>query len=169
MKKSDYLIQGFTLIEFIFVSFIMLMVICGIIEIYLMSTTVWMEGSAQITLQRKASTAMEKMVRGVGGSDGLREATDASCPSSTSVLYTSGIDDVQRRFYLSGNVLMYDPDTSISNNELSIVDCIRTTSSPQGIMFQTGYGIVTINLGMEGAVRDKKINVDLSTSVKLRN
>lgn len=163
--------RGFTLIELLFATFIITVAVAGIIAIYLMSITAWQEGSMQIALQSNANTAIEKMVRGIGGSEGIREATSINCPTSSEIQYTSGIDSKTRRFYRSGDKIYHDPDASVSSDEFIIADNVRTSTStnPPGFRVQESDGLVTINLGLEGEVRNRKINVDLSTQVKIRN
>ena len=154
--------KGFTIIELVIVTAIMGLVIGGVIAIYIMGTTAWKEGSVQVALQRGGSIAMEKMVRGVYGTDGIREASSA--PSSTNTItYTSGIDNQERSFYLSSGEIMYDPNTSISDDEFSIAENVT------GLTFAVSDSLVTIDLNLEGQVIDKTIKVDLSTEVKLRN
>lgn len=148
-------------------SFILIFVVgCGV-AVYLMSLTTWKEGSAQISLQREASAAMEKMVRGVNGMNGIREANTVSIISGSTIRYTSAIDSVQRSFYLSSGKIMYDPSTTVADNEYSIAENVRSN----GLSFSLSADskIVTISLGMGTQVRDKNIYVDLATKVQLRN
>ncbi len=58
---------------------------------------------------------------------------------------------------------MYDPNTSASDDESSIAENVT------GLTFAVSGSLVTIDLNLEGQVIDRKINVDLSTQVKLRN
>lgn len=163
MNRFGYYQRGFTIIELFLVTFIMLLAIGGAIVIYLMLLTAWKEGGVQIALQREASIAMEKMARGIDGMNGIREAKSVTLPNTTTIRYTSGIDSQERSFYLSGSELIYDPDTSSSDDEFSIAENVRTTA------FSISDNLVTIDLGLEDQVIDKAINVDLSTQVKLRN
>ena len=160
--------KGFTIIELLTVMVIMGLVIGGVIAIYTMSATVWKEGSVQVVLQRGGSIAMEKMVRGVYGTDGIREASNVALSvSNTKIEYTntSEVGGPERSFYLSGSEIMYDPNTDplVLNDEFSIAENVT------GVEFSVSGNIVTIDLIMEGQVIDRKINVDLSTQVKLRN
>lgn len=163
MKRLIYTRKGFTVIEFLIASTIMVLVTGGIMAIFLMSMNTWKEGSAQLVLQRKASMVMEKIVRGVDGENGVREAGSISIPSSDTIRYTSGIDGTERSFYLSTSDLMYDPDTSTAADEYSIADKI------DGLTFSISGSMVTINLSMQDTVRDTTIDVDFTTNVKLRN
>jgi len=167
MVRFTYGQRGFTVVEVLIAVVIMALVITGAISIYMMSITAWREGSTQIALQRTASIAMEKMVRGIDGRNGIREASSVTRPNDTTIKFTSGIDAQERSFYLSGSEIIYDPDTSTTDDEFPIVENIRTT--PSGLTFVVSGAVVTINLGMQGMVRGKAIDINLSTSVKLRN
>jgi hypothetical protein len=173
MIRSNYYRKGLTVVEILFATSIMLFAIGGIIVIYLMATIAWKEGSALITLQRSASMAMEKMVRGVNGTNGIREANSVILPNANTIRYMSGIDGKVRSYYLSNNGIMYDPDMAIFNDEFFIARKVRI--NPSGLTFSVSSDgkLVTINLGMQDSVRSintmKNINVDLCTKVKLRN
>lgn len=156
--------RGFSLIETLLAASILIFVVaCGAV-VYLMSLTTWKEASTQISLQREANAAMEKMVRGVNGINGIREAESIAIVTSSNIRYTSGIDSIQRSFYLSSGKIMYDPSTT---NECAIAENVRSN----GLSFSLSPDskIVTINLGMGAEVRDKNIYVDLATKVQLRN
>lgn len=157
--------QGFTLIELSIVMLIIVLVIGGVMFVYTMSTTAWKEGSAQIILQREGSIAMEKMVRGINGTNGIREAGSAlTSVSNTKIEYTSGIDDRERSFRLSGSEIKYDPNT-IDPNDVELIIAEHVT----GLEFTISGDIVTIELSLMDEVVDRPINVDLSTNVRLRN
>lgn len=181
MVRFIYDRGGFTLIEILIAITIMGLVVGGAISVYLMSITAWKEGSVQIALQRKGSLAMEKMVRGVNGRYGIREgrATTLTLVGSDRIEVAVDMndpptpgdasDDTTISFYKSGDQLIYDPDTSptATGDEFPIAENVRTV--PPGLTFAVSGGIVTIDLGMQDKVRDKDINVDLSTTVKIRN
>ncbi|MEA3560382.1 MAG: prepilin-type N-terminal cleavage/methylation domain-containing protein, partial [Candidatus Omnitrophota bacterium] len=133
--------KGLTIIEIIVASGIIAVVIAGCLSFYLMARETWLKCGLEAPLQRKASIAMEKMVRGVrrdvaGSSDirhinGLREADniDITSNSDTEVRFNSKIDDpgTIRRFYLkNGNTLCYDNDTDDNGNEIEITDKVNS-------------------------------------------
>ena len=163
MDRFKYSQTGFTVMETLLAAFILVFVVGCAAIVYLMSVTTWKEASAQISLQREASAAMEKMVRGVDGTDGIREAGNVIIGSGI-ITYTSGIDSGQRKFYLSDGKIMYDPDTTTPDDEFSIAQNVRAS----GLTFSNG-NIITIDLGMSKQVIDKNIDVDLTTKVNLRN
>lgn len=162
MGRCIYARKGFTIIELLISMAIMLLVIGGALAIYITCLTAWKEGSVQIVLQRGGSIATEKMVRGVDGTNGIREASSATS-STNAITYTSGIDGKERKFYLSNGKIWHDPDTSAVGTDPSIAENVT------GLRFAVNDSVVTIELSLAGKVIDKDINVDLSTQVKLRN
>ena len=160
--------KGFSFVELLVAVVISLLIVGGAIAIYLTCLTSWKEDSIQAFLQRQASITLEQMVRGISGNDGIREASSVNIPNSSTIEYTSGIDSVTRSFYLVESAqIIYDPNISVSSDEYSIVDNVRT--GPEGVTFSENGGIVTINLGLGKQVLDKTISVDLTTQIKLRN
>ena len=167
MYRLKYCQKGFTITEILVATSVIALLVGGTIAIYIRCLKVWEEGSMEASLQRNANTTMEKMVRGIDGMDGIREAKLVALPNANTIQYTSGIDSKERSFYLNGSQIMYDPDTSISGDEYSITDNVRT--SPAGLTFTISGNLVSINLGMEGRIMDKIIPVNLHTEVTLRN
>jgi len=159
--------KGFSLIEVLLAPLILVFVVGGTMVIYMMSITTWKEATTQITLQRNASITMEKMVRGVAGVGGIREAVSATLVNANTIRYVDNTSSNERSFYLSDGQVFYDPDTTIANDEFSIVYDVRT--NPAGLVFAINSDLITISLGLEDDVRDTVINVDLSTKIKMRN
>jgi len=175
---------GFTLVEMLFATVILSMAVAGITSVYLMCMIAWQEGSIEIALQNKASSAMEKMVRGVGGRGGIREAKpDITITGSTAIDYyttdytSSPPVTVRHKYYLdSTNKRIYYNDYSDTDPAYVIVDNLRSydaTDDPPSFFVSESDGLVTIKIGLESFVRRfkaaKKINVDYSTKVYLRN
>jgi len=66
--------KAFILIELLLSAALIGIVLGGTLVIYSMAANAWQYESRRITLQRQARVAMEKMTRGLGGSNGIREA-----------------------------------------------------------------------------------------------
>lgn len=161
--------KGMTLPELMIGISIFMLIIGGTLTVYIMSITTWQEGSTQIYLQRDAALVMEKMVRGVDGRNGIREA-ESVFPDGNGVRYRSAIDAVERIFYLNiaGDTIMYDPNAIIPGDEYAITDPnVRTDIT--GLTFLFNGDLVTITLRMRDTVKGKNIDVDLTTSVEMRN
>jgi len=165
MARFIYERDGLTLVEVLVASAIATIVIAGSVAFYLMAHTAWIDCSKRVPLQRRASLAMEKMVRGVEGIHGIREADSViTSNGDTKIEYTSGIDAKERSFFLNGSKITYDPDTSTADDEFDMIP-----EKVSGLTFAVSGSIVTIDLDMHDKVRDTDINVNLSTKVKIRN
>jgi len=139
----------------------------SMVAFYMMSQKAWVENNTRVDVQRQARVAMDKMVRGENGTNGIREATSITVPDSATIQYISGIDAVERSFYLDGNDIMYDPDTAASDDESAIAWDVRT--SPAGLIFTVNGSVVTIEVYIEDEVNGKAMSAALSTKVKIRN
>ena len=172
MKK----IKGFTIPEIMIGMSIMLIVMGAALTIYNMSQVSWTEGNAQIGIERDASIAMEKMIRGITGLYGIMDAKSVNTPNAAppnidnTVIFT-GVDNVNRSFYLSNGELWYDPNTLTSGGESRIVKNVS------GLEFRRGDGTtqygtedrLSIGLALQQMVKSKAMSVTLYTAVKVRN
>jgi len=167
MKKHVCRYNGFSLIELMIAILIMALVVVGTLYVYLMSLSAWKEGSTQITLQRKASTVMEKMVRGIDGQNGIRESSSVSITASgDNIEYISGVygqEGEERSFYLSGTDIMYDPDTTTPDDEYAVAENVSD------LIFSASGDIVNIDLNMSCEAGSKNMTVNIFTVVELRN
>jgi len=157
--------RGLTIIEFLIATAVMLLVVAGTLMVYLMSSTVLKESYAQIELQQKSGMAMEKMLRGPRGENGIREAQSVSITGGTAIEYTDGVDGVTRSFTLNGTNIEFDSDTSSGTNPLEVItDYVDSLSFTEPVS-----GVVKIDLGLLEDIGDKNISVNLSSQVTLRN
>jgi len=165
--------RALTIVEVLIASAIIVIVIAGSLAFYLVARTVWIDCSKRVPLQRKASLAMEKMVRGINGRYGIREgrANTLNKVASDHLEVTVDMDDSPEvedlrtiSFYKSGSQLIYGLDNSVIVEKVSSLEF--NPSDPVGPLTTN---IVTINLGMQDMVRDRPINVDLQTEVRCRN
>lgn len=168
MTKTMYDRNGFTLVELLVAVLLSALVMGGFWTVYLMCLTSWEQGSTQVALQRDAAVIMEKMVRGVDGTGGIREAVSVDTSVAGRIDYTSDIGGVERErsFYLNGNDIFYDPDTSTASDEYSIA------ANPGGITlaFSLNNDVVTISLNMQWEVSGEAMPaIIISTRVNLRN
>lgn len=150
---------AFTFYELLISSVIIILIMAGM---YYLVQTVWIEANARIALQRDARILMEQIVRGVPAGNGIREAAEVSLPSGSAIRYTSGIDGKERSFYLTDGEIIYDPDTSVPNNESSIAQNVKAFTVTNG-------DLITINLAMQKMLKGRELNVFLYTSARLRN
>lgn len=164
---------GFTLPEILSASLIVLLIFVALMSFYSLAQAVWIEGNARASLQRQARIAMEAMVRGVDGASGIREAGNVAIGAGDTAINFTDLSLNTRTFYFSPG---QDADVStIADNQIiytneSAVDRAITESNVKTLTFsQPSADSVEITLSMEDTVKDKVINVDLATRIKLRN
>lgn len=168
--------KGFTITEIMIGMSIMLLVMGAALTIYNMSQVSWTEGNAQTGIQRDASIAMEKMIRGISGIYGIMDAKAVNTPNVTppnidNTIVFTGVDNVNRSFYLSNGELWYDPNTSTSGGES------RITRNVSGLEFRRGNGTTQygsedrlgITLVLQQMVKSRLMSVTLYTAAKVRN
>ena len=171
--------KGLTIIEIIVASSIIAVVIAGCLSFYLMARETWLKCGLEAPLQRKASIAMEKMVRGVrrdvsGDPDiryinGLREADNINIISDTEVHFNSNIDSpgVTRRFFGDGNKhLYYDDNTITDGNEIEIADKIGDLKFSKPDISKPK--LVKIYFSLEDNLKGESFKVYLQTQVRCR-
>jgi len=157
--------RGVMLPEVMVASTIMVLVLIALVTFYMAAQVTWIEEDAQVTLQQNARLVMDIMARGEGGTGGIMEATAVTLPNASTVEFTSGIDNIERSFYLLGDDVMYDSNTAVAGGDVSVADSV----APGGLTFALNGNVVTINLAMQDQVMGKAFNVDLSTDVIFRN
>ncbi len=168
--------RALTIIEVLIASAIIVVVIAGSLSFYLIARSAWMDCSKRVPLQRKASLAMEKMVRGINGRYGIREGRVSTLNrvASDHLEVTVDMDDSPTvedlrtiSFYKSGNQLIYGLDNSVIAEKVDSLIFTLKASDPDDPTAVTD--IVIIDLGMQDMVRDRPIRVDLQTEVRCRN
>lgn len=169
-KKQKYL-MGFTLQELLVVLTIMVVIIAAALTVYLLCYRSWQEATIQVSLQRDASIATDKLIRGVRASsetrkNGLREAESFTIPvlNDSSIRFVSGVDDKERSFYLDGNQIIYDPNALMSGGEVVAAKDIQSLSFEK-----LSSRRIRININLKKYLGDKLIDVSLETEVTTRN
>lgn len=175
MKKINRK-KGFTITELMIASSISLVAITALVVFYVTAQNLWMEGNAYMVLQQEARLAMEKMVRGVYDSIGIREAASIDKPNpgqtKDEVRFIDANSNERRFSFDKGadnkkntwedNQLTYRNE---SNSTSVIIDGNVVSVDFENI----GGNILKITLQLRDRVRDNEINVYLSTQVSLRN
>ncbi|MCK5450847.1 MAG: hypothetical protein KAI70_03690 [Candidatus Omnitrophica bacterium] len=160
--------RGVFLPEVMVASTIMILAVVALVTFYMTVQVTWIEADAQVKLQQDARLTLDMMARGQGGISGIMEGTTdtttpVNIPNVSTIEYTSGIDSIERSFYLSGNDIFFDPDTGVVGDEVLIA------GNANSLTFTLTGNVVTIVLSMQDQIRGKVFNVDLSTDVLLRN
>ena len=173
--------SGFTLVEVVTASAIILILATGLTTLFLMSMTTWRQGSSQVALQLKVSAAMEHIINGqraIGENRmyGLREAEQIVVIDTGTVEFTNGVDGTKRYFYLDGNEVKYGPDTNGGGNTVSIYDPSRVEDASNDENHRTNLefvqlnnGAVRIQLFAQTRLRDRWLNTALVSSASPRN
>lgn len=171
--------NGFTLVEIMVTLIAGVMLIGGVYLAYLMAMRSWQEGSANVGLERTAGIIVEKIVRGVNGRFGLREADIGTVQVSEdghSVTYmvdkqdppTSwNSDDVTSRYYQLGTRVWYDPDTSVAGDEIAL----NRFGDVESLDFSLSDYLLTARLVLtEAAARttQRELSVRMQTDIFLR-
>jgi prepilin-type N-terminal cleavage/methylation domain-containing protein len=171
--------HGFTLLEVLFTLVASVMLVGGVFLFYLMSLRSWEEGSRNVALERNAGLIMDKIVRGTRGRFGIREAdigTVQVAEDGSSITYMVdkndpptawNNDDVTTRFYQSGKLVMYDPDTSAYGDEV----ILNRFGDVDSVRFSLTGSMVNASLALSSdAVRttSRRLTVQVQTNIFLR-
>ena len=157
--------KGFTLVEMFLAVTVMVLVVAGALTVYLASYSVWQEASRLAALSRQGSIAMEGMVRGIRGTNearrnGLREAKAFSIPDAATILFTSGVDNIERRFCLSGGTIIYrcgGGDVIVARD----VDSLTFT--------RIVNKRIRVGLNLQESFKGKLIDISLESEILIRN
>ncbi|MDP2912222.1 MAG: prepilin-type N-terminal cleavage/methylation domain-containing protein [Candidatus Omnitrophota bacterium] len=163
--------KGFTLTELMVASGIMLIILGVVASSQLISQRLWKAGFTQITFQSTGRIALDKIAKNLRSATGavifdngdrIRFTTD---PNRT---YNNASDDVTCEYYISGTNIMYDPNTSVSGNEVTL---LRNVSKESNIpFFQVSGNLAVIAFKVYG--NDALYGAhwsSMTTSVSMRN
>lgn len=171
--------HGFTLPEMIISLIAAVMLIGGVSIVYLMGMRSWAEGSSNVALERTAGILMDKIVRGVNGRFGLREADIGLVTVSEdgrSVTYTVdkndpptswNSDDITSRYYQLGQEVWYDPNSSVTGDEI----LLNRFGEVENLVFSVSGYVLTARLSLtEPAPRTtaRQLSVRMETDIFLR-
>jgi len=171
--------NGFTLVEMIVTLIAGVMLVGGVFLVYLMAMRSWQEGAANVSLERTAGVIMEKMVRGVNGRFGLREADIGTVQVSEdghSVTYMVdkldpptpwNNDDVTSRYYYLGMQVWHDPDVSIAGDEIAL----NRFGDVEALDFSLSNHVLNARLLLTAdppRTRSRKLSVRMQTHMFLR-
>ncbi len=177
MKKNN---SGFTLVEVMVASLISMIILGGVVVLFLTSLDTWTVGGADIRLERCAGLMIEKVIRGVGGKYGLREADQTSIVvdlGGTRITFSvdkndpptySISDDTTVSIYYDGvnRRVIYDPDTSVSGDQFEI----SRGAVVENVTFTHNGDMVDITVLLSDTVTtaSKTVEMEFQTSVYLR-
>jgi prepilin-type N-terminal cleavage/methylation domain-containing protein len=170
---------GFTLVEMMVALVTAIMLIGGVYLVYLMALRSWAEGSSNVALERTAGVLMDKIVRGVNGRFGLREADIGLITISAdghSVTFLAdkndpptawNSDDVTSRYYQLGTNIYYDPNSSVAGDEIRL----NRFGNVENLAFSMSRYVVTARLSLTAPaprITERLLSVRMETNIFLR-
>jgi Tfp pilus assembly protein PilW len=173
--------KGLTLAEMVIVTIIAVFIATTSMTIFLISNETWRQSAVQVKLQRDATHAFERMVKGsrIAGEarvNGIQEASAISIPALSQIDFTSGVDSVTRSFYLNGNEIFYDPNIGTGGDEIVMYDpdpneagTVVSTYTTTLTFTQPSANLVQVQAVLRQRVRDNWMHVAFSTNINLRN
>lgn len=162
--------RGFTIVEMLVASALILIAVTIAYNSYVFAKDAWLYLSVQGRMQSDGMLAMERMIHGIDANlKGIHEAQGIITPtpgnSGSSIEFVDGVDPtLSRLFYLSDDKVVYMDE---SNNTSDLID-----QGVQSLTFTRPAGsddLVVINLIQQRTAFNKTINVELNTSVRVRN
>lgn len=163
--------KGFTIIELL-VALGVAIIVFGILTVaYLTTQRIWKRSFSQITVQSQARTALNKMARAI------RPAIDASImdngsrirlvtdPNRTIAVTT---DDITCDYYISGTAIMYDPDISISGNEVLLLRNVYREGTVPYFQLSGSLAVITFKVSVSDALYGSAL-AHITGSTKIRN
>lgn len=153
--------RAFSLPEVMVSAVLTILVAGSSLVLYMMISKVWNEDLTQTDVSRGASVAVEKMVRGADGNDGIREAKSITSPiegaSGTYITFTD-MNDSARQFY-------FDSGTSTVKDESGSI----LASNVKSLYFTNSGECIQIDLSARKYILGKEIGFSIQTKVKPRN
>ena len=163
--------KGFTLIELMIAIGILLIVFSVAFTTYLTAHRLWRGGFTQIAFQSRARITLARISRNLRSSTGatilnngdrVRFVTDPNRTPETSV------DDVTSEYYLSSTDIIYDPDISVSGDEMTLLNNAYQESTIPIFQISGDLVVVTFRLFNTDAVYGTHWS-NMTTSIKMRN
>ncbi len=148
--------SAFTFAEVIVALSIMVLVLVSVLSTYYVVTNLSDVESIRIKEFREASIIMDKLVRGLAGNDGLREAVSytINTPSDISFILPGG---TVRRFYLTGDKIFLGPSNILVGEDVGSLNVSGTSK------------FINIDITFSKPHRGKTYVFRLSELVKARN
>lgn len=163
--------KGFSLIELTVGMGIMIVVFSVISTTYLITQRLWKGGFTQIAFQSRGRITLAKISRNLRSSTGatifssgdrIRFIIDPNRTPETSA------DDVTSEYYISGTDFIYDPDISVSGDELTLLNSVYKESITPFFQISGDLVVITFKLYNSDAVYGTHWSA-MTTSIKMRN
>lgn len=163
--------KGFTFVEILVALPIFLLVVSMILVTYIVMQKFFTGGVVQAAYQSLARSSLERVAKNVR----LATATTVNSAGDTLTLtldpnrtYSEATDDVTAQYTVSGNMITYDPNTSVSGDSVTLVENVQQqTGIPY---FQKDSDLVVITFKVYKNISLLGVQTcSVSTTVKMRN
>jgi prepilin-type N-terminal cleavage/methylation domain-containing protein len=171
--------RGFTLLEILIAVAIFSVVMLVVVSIFISGLKTRAEGAQSMALEREGGVMLERIMRGLYGKGGLREANSGTVllgEDGTSIQFEvdrntvptkTRADDITSLIYLLNGDVYYKPDITL-NDVQCISDAKGHVESLQFTPSSTRVDI-TIKLVSDLPATDRKAFIHLTKSVTMRN
>ena len=161
---------GFTLVEVLTTSAILLLVLTAVYATYIMLSQFVRDTSAQTVLQSQARLAIERMI------NDIRLASDVECSGAgTSIKLTYEPEKMGKngnswtsRYRLVGDKILFSPNID-ENKETTIINEVKLGSGDKLFQYDGGKKLVTIDLRTEDSSLTTTQDSHLTTVIQVRN
>ncbi|MBU4375941.1 MAG: hypothetical protein KKD29_00510 [Candidatus Omnitrophica bacterium] len=119
--------SAFTMTEIMMASTVLLLGLVGVVSLYVMVLNINDVESIRAKELNDGALIMQKILRGVGGNNGLREAVSFSTVTNSSDISYIIPGGETRRFYLSNGNLYYGPSGAVIGDDVSAFNVTATT------------------------------------------
>jgi len=163
--------KGFTLVELMVAIPLVLMVFVTVFGTYITMQKLFPGGMAQVALQSYGRSCLGRI------SNTIRTATDASVNSGGDTLtitldpsrtYNDPSDDISAQYIVSGTDIIYDPDTSVSNDDMVILENVQAETGVPYFQESQDLIVVTFKATKTDVLLGTQ-NCSLSTTIKVRS
>lgn len=163
--------KGFTLVE-LMTSLAIAMIVAGIlVTTYLTTQRIWKGGFSQITIQSQGRIALDKITKNIRAAidanilDGGNRLQFVIDPNRTISIST---DDISCEYYISGTNIMYDPDTSVSGNEVVMLRNVYQEGSIPFFQLSGNLAVITFRVSLSDVLYGAALT-HFTTSINIRN
>lgn len=157
--------RGFTIVEALSMSVILLFVLLAIFSTYIVLTQYATDTTAQAELQRQARTAVDRMARDIREAESVSPSAGAS--STVTLTYPTWMILPNSRYRLVGTQVLYASNVGSGQESVIANNVILAAGST---LFDTNGGLVTIDLRLERAsISGTTLQSRLTTTVQVRN
>lgn len=159
--------RGFTIIELMIASTIMLLALGGVMTVYIVSNTFIQAGVAEVSIQKDAQVIGEKIIRWI------RAGADADILNSGNAIQIETLISINPSQYVTSAIsynddeIYYDSDISDGVHSSPIVDGVYRLTGKN--IFSKAGSIINVNFGIGSDYLHGRIQpVEVSLRIRMR-